>query len=155
MIEDVREYALSALCESDKIYYQNLCTMENRAECRLTIWKKTAIVLDMHHVSVHAFREILEGHASDPKYDFLDVCTPEEFREKHIDGVRNVPMDRIPSVLNSLQGKSTIFLQCRSGRRSEYAAGLLEQFGVSAEIVQVDGGLLAWETAGFPVRRDE
>lgn len=45
-----------------------------------------------------------------------------------------------------------IYVLCRSGRRSMAAAKLLEAAGYENP-VNVDGGMLAWEEAGLPVRR--
>lgn len=83
----------------------------------------------------------------------VDVRTPEEFDEGHIEGAVNMPLDSFdPAAVPKAQGKETV-IYCRSGRRSEMAAQYLsETTGETA--VHLDGGILAWEEAGEPVVTD-
>ncbi|WP_445455445.1 rhodanese-like domain-containing protein [Flavobacterium sp. HNIBRBA15423] len=67
----------------------------------------------------------------------LDVRTPEEFKEGHINGSKNI-------ALNSLNGKiaeikkwnKPIIACCRSGMRSAQATSLLKQNGIEC----INGG---------------
>jgi rhodanese-related sulfurtransferase len=77
------------------------------------------------------------------------VCTPAEYNEKHIAGVRNVPLDEIARRVQEFSGKKTVYVHCRSGNRSAKAIDLLKSLGVKAELVNVSGGLMAWGKAGF------
>lgn len=104
----------------------------------------------MKHISVEAFREVVGVEKNNSSIDFINVCTPAEYKEKHIEGVRNVPLDEIDQHLEELKGKKTVFIHCRSGNRGRQAIEKLEALGVKAEMVNVEGGLLAWDQAGFP-----
>ncbi|WP_265569310.1 rhodanese-like domain-containing protein [Sphingomicrobium nitratireducens] len=77
----------------------------------------------------------------------VDVRTPEEFAEGHIEGAVNLPLDTFdPAALDGDQ----VVLYCHSGRRSaEAAAKLAEHRG--EEVVHMDGGITAWTDAGLPV----
>lgn len=104
----------------------------------------------MKEISVHEFKDIIEKQRGNPEVDFINVCTPAEHREKCIPGVRNVPLDSIPEHADTFAGKKTVYVHCRSGKRAARAITTLQSLGVSAELVNVSGGLLAWDDAGFP-----
>ena len=60
----------------------------------------------------------------------LDVRTPDEYRQGHIPGSKNVPLQSISKVAGMIDNKSTpIFVQCLSGVRSRQAAAILKQMG--------------------------
>ena len=62
----------------------------------------------------------------------LDVRTAEEYRDGHIDGSVNIPLDRISSVENIVKDKSTpIYVYCLSGGRSGLAVSYLNQISYS------------------------
>lgn len=104
----------------------------------------------MKHISVEAFKEVVGVEKNNASIDFINVCTPAEYKEKYIEGVRNVPLDEIDTHLKEFKGKETVFVHCRSGNRARQAIEKLQALGVKAELVNVDGGLLAWDAAGFP-----
>lgn len=60
----------------------------------------------------------------------LDVRTPDEYRQGHIPGSKNVPLQSISKVAGMIDNKSTtIFVHCLSGARSRQAAAILKQMG--------------------------
>jgi len=102
----------------------------------------------MKHISVSAFKEVIESESSNSTVDFINVCTPAEYKEKHIKGVRSVPLDTIHTHVEELNKKKTVYIHCRSGNRGRQAIEKLQSLGVVAELVNVEGGLMAWEEAG-------
>ncbi len=88
--------------------------------------------------------------------DLIDVRTPAEFREVHIPFARSVPLDRLD--LSTLtqhsagQTAATLYVVCRSGSRGRTACERLTAAGVT-NVINVEGGTLAWEGAGLPVVR--
>ena len=88
--------------------------------------------------------------------DLIDVRTPMEFCEVHADGARNVPLDTLdPASVMQRRTASPghpVYVVCRSGGRSKQAC---EKFIAAefADIVNVEGGTLAWIEAGLPVVR--
>lgn len=60
-----------------------------------------------------------------------DVRTPLEYREGHIAGSKNFPLDSIRSKINELKkaGKPVITV-CRSGARSGMAKSILKSAGI-------------------------
>ncbi len=103
----------------------------------------------MKHISIDAFRQTLEAEHSNPAVAFINVCTPDEYAAKHIEGVSSIPLDQIDARINELKDKKTIYVHCRSGNRSKRAIETLERLGVTAELVNVEGGIMAWEAAGL------
>lgn len=103
----------------------------------------------MKHISVHAFKEVVDTEGNNASVDFINVCTPVEYNEKHIPGVRNVPLDQLEQRIDEFKDKKTIYIHCRSGRRGVTAMERLKALGVTAELVNVEGGMLAWDEAGF------
>lgn len=106
----------------------------------------------MKHISPTAFNEILHVEKNNPTVDFINVCTEAEYKEKHIEGVRSVPLDSLGKHLPEFKDKKTIYIHCRSGARGKRAGEFLLAHGIQAEIVNVEGGILAWEEARYPVK---
>lgn len=60
----------------------------------------------------------------------LDVRTEQEYREGHVPGSQNLPLQRIDQVANVVQNKNTpIFVYCLSGARSRQAVIHLKKMG--------------------------
>jgi rhodanese-related sulfurtransferase len=73
--------------------------------------------------------------------------------EGEIEGTgAHVPYDAIESQLARLPAdrRAPIALYCMSGRMSTIAAEKLVRLGYTA-IVHLDGGMLAWDRAGYPL----
>lgn len=60
----------------------------------------------------------------------LDVRTPGEYREGHIPGSRNLPLQTIDKAAEIVDNKDIpLFVHCLSGGRSRQAAAVLKQMG--------------------------
>ena len=77
-------------------------------------------------------------------YVLLDVRTPAEFRERHITGAINIPVNEISRrATNELPDKNAVlFVYCRTGARSETAARTLAQMGYT-QVFNI-GGIVDW-----------
>ena len=84
----------------------------------------------------------------------VDVRTPAEFQEIHVDVAKNVPLDRLDPATLGLdpQSKEPLYVICRSGVRGSQACQSLLRSGLS-NVVNVEGGTMAWAQAGLPVIR--
>ncbi len=80
----------------------------------------------------------------------LDVRTPAEYAEIHIEKSDLMPLDRLDSA--SVKSSGSCVLVCRSGKRAEQACQKLKTAGCD-NLAILEGGVLAWEQAGFPVIR--
>jgi rhodanese-related sulfurtransferase len=90
------------------------------------------------------------------KFDLIDVRTPVEFQELHAAPARNVPLERLDAAA-LLQGRNgaadePLYLICRSGTRGRQACEKLAAAGCT-NVVNVEGGTLAWDACGLPVVR--
>lgn len=84
----------------------------------------------------------------------LDVRTPAEFESAHAPHARNIPLDRLdPNSLPSIFQKDGIPIAviCQSSKRGKIACEKLTAAGW--KVVNVEGGMSAWEAAGLPVVR--
>ena len=59
----------------------------------------------------------------------LDVRTPGEFSEGHLQGARNIPVQELANRLAELPKGSDVVVYCRSGGRSAVARQMLEGRG--------------------------
>jgi len=82
----------------------------------------------------------------------LDVREDDEWTAGHVEGSTHVPLRELGEHLADLPAAQQTLVVCRSGHRSAYAAGFLLQQGLDA--VNLEGGLLAWHSAGRPLVAD-
>lgn len=84
----------------------------------------------------------------------IDVRTPAEHGEVHIPGSQLMPLDRLDAdaVKSAASGAGQCVLICRSSKRAEQAYQKLHAAGCG-NLVILDGGVAAWESAGLPVER--
>jgi rhodanese-related sulfurtransferase len=98
-------------------------------------------------------KQLAELRSSGQSVELVDVRTPVEFREVHVGFAQNVPLDRLdPLALKAQRGSAgPLYVICRSGNRGRQACEKLAAAGLN--VVNVEGGTLAWEAAGLPVNR--
>lgn len=73
----------------------------------------------------------------------LDVRTQQEYRQGHIPGSKNIPLQAIDKILPMVNNKDTeLYVYCQSGARSRQAVGLLRQMGYTS--VNNIGGIAAY-----------
>ncbi|MCG2649506.1 rhodanese-like domain-containing protein [Alloprevotella tannerae] len=102
--------------------------------------------------------EVLEPQAfiervkADTSAIILDVRQPEEFAEGHLAQAINLDWLNQTVFINGLaklNKQKTYYIYCRSGRRSQAAAGKLKAEGF--QVVDLKGGYLHWVELGLPV----
>ena len=100
-------------------------------------------------------RRLEDLRAAGRPVDLIDVRTPAEFGEVHVPFARNVPLDRLdPAAVARDRGApdgEPLYVICRSGGRGRQACEKLLAAGL--DVVNVEGGTLAWAEAGLPVVR--
>src|SRR5262249_13822884 len=82
----------------------------------------------------------------------LDVRTPREWDEKHIEPSVNLPLNHLVERVAELPRDRPLVVLCAGGYRSSIAASLLEQRNFT-ELVEIAGGMGAWEAARMPLIR--
>tara|TARA_B100000941_G_scaffold246542_1_gene191374 strand:+ start:65 stop:397 length:333 start_codon:yes stop_codon:yes gene_type:complete len=78
-------------------------------------------------------------------YKIIDVRTPQEFHQGHIQGAQNIDVraENFVDEIQNLSESDTLLVYCRSGRRSLYAAQVMISFGFK-KIYDLEGGFLNW-----------
>lgn len=90
---------------------------------------------------------------SGKRISLIDVRTPVEHDEMHIPGSKLMPLDQLDAtrVKSVSESSDQCILICRSGKRAEQAFQQLETAGCD-KLAILDGGVLAWEAAGFELQ---
>ena len=85
----------------------------------------------------------LKEYAEKENAVLLDVRTPQEYREGHIPGSKNVPLQTLDKVRSVVENKDAeLFVYCYSGARSRQATVMLQHMGYTK--VQNLGGIAAY-----------
>lgn len=86
--------------------------------------------------------------------EVIDVRTPEEYAEGHIEGATLIDFYEpdFAERIDELDRDTEYVVYCRSGNRSGQATAMMADQGFTA-VTDVDGGIVAWEAAGLPVTR--
>jgi rhodanese-related sulfurtransferase len=101
-------------------------------------------------------RELNDLRRTGKTFTLLDVRTPAEFREVHVEFAKNAPLERLDSQAVAREfsaGDQPLYVICQSGGRSTKACEQLTAAGL--EVVNVVGGTQAWAAAGLPVARGQ
>jgi rhodanese-related sulfurtransferase len=110
-------------------------------------------LMSVNTISAEAVHQL---HQQGTKVDLIDVRTPAEFREVHATVARNIPLDRLDpeQVVRARKGatQEPLYVICRSGSRAAKACEKFVSCGYS-NVINVEGGTMAWEAAGLPVMR--
>lgn len=100
------------------------------------------------HLSPGELRDLL---ASQKDLQLVDVRTAGEFSSGHLAAARNIPLDQLQGRLGELDKSKPLAVYCRSGHRSSQAIKILRSAGF-AQSKHMDGGIMAWQGAGMPVK---
>jgi rhodanese-related sulfurtransferase len=87
-----------------------------------------------------------------PELVVLDVRTPDEFDAGHIDGATMLDFYEpdFAARLAELDRDVPYVIYCRSGNRSGQTAALMAGLEFRS-VDDIDGGIVAWQSAGLPV----
>ncbi|MEG6506169.1 rhodanese-like domain-containing protein [Nitratidesulfovibrio sp. 1201_IL3209] len=97
---------------------------------------------------------IIRQRQNDETFMVLDVRTPAEYAEGHVQGARNIDFtspefrDRV----RSLNRNRTYLVYCRSGNRSGKALEVFRDLGFTS-VLHMNGGTLAWNAANLPLEK--
>lgn len=81
----------------------------------------------------------------------IDVRTPREREQKSIAGSVSFPLNHLAERLTELPTDRPLLVFCAGGYRSSVAASLLQRHGFT-QVLELAGGIAAWEAAQLPVR---
>jgi rhodanese-related sulfurtransferase len=82
----------------------------------------------------------------------LDVRTPSEFAEGHVEGARLIDFQsgNFENEIAALDKNATYAVYCRSGNRSGQAVKVMQDAGFT-NVFNMNGGVIDWANAGLPL----
>jgi hydroxyacylglutathione hydrolase len=86
--------------------------------------------------------------------ELIDVRREGEWKTAHIEGATWAPLDTLSTNLPALAHDRRIAVHCKSGYRSAIACSVLQRAGFQ-NVVNVLGGIDAWQAANLPVATEE
>lgn len=81
----------------------------------------------------------------------IDVRTPEEYARGHIPAARLLPLNTLPGTVDAIAQDETVYLICQGGVHSLQAMDYLAREHGRSNLVNINGGTMAWIKAGYPV----
>ena len=115
----------------------------------LCVWTTLAVAAIARNLAPREAMALLSQRA---QVFLLDVRTPAEYREAHLDGARLIPVDQLSGRLAEIPRDRPVLVYCAVGSRSAQAFNLLARRGYP-EVYNLDGGIYAWAAQGLPIRR--
>jgi len=84
----------------------------------------------------------------------LDVRAPHEYEAGHLEGAKliNIQEPSFTEEVAKLDKGKTYYINCRSGARSGSACQYMASQGFT-DLINLEGGIIAWEKNGFPVKQ--
>ncbi len=97
---------------------------------------------------------LLKNHRDNPEFAIIDVRTPEEFGEGHIENAINIDFysKTFRDDLDKLDRDKTYLIYCRTGRRSGLAIPIMKELNYM-EVYNMLGGITRWKAEGLPTTR--
>jgi len=99
-------------------------------------------------LSAKAFSEKIH---ETPESTIIDVRTPEEYSQGHIENAHNINWndDNFEAEINKVDHEKPVFVYCLSGGRSSAAAEKMKSLGFK-EVYELNGGMLKWRAENLP-----
>lgn len=97
--------------------------------------------------------EMIQENKGNSNFVLLDVRTPGEYEESHIEGsiLINYQAPDFKDELQKLDKDKTYLVYCRSGMRSAASIDIMIDNGFK-KIHNILGGIMGWENCGLPVK---
>jgi thioredoxin len=101
--------------------------------------------------NVQQFDSVINASSNE---QIVDVRTPEEYAEGHIQGAQNIDWKNAEFAINvgALDKSKPVLVYCQSGNRSKQAAEYLTNNGFTT-VYELDGGISSWTEAGKPTEK--
>lgn len=116
----------------------------------ISTWEATGLATaHIDALSVQELAYLVQEHKA--PY-IIDVRTPNEWRNGHIDGAHHLPLTDSAVALNDIPRNTPIAVTCASGYRASIAASLLKRQGFLS-VANLVGGMNAWLHEGFPTTK--
>lgn len=93
-----------------------------------------------------------EKKMTQPDVQIVDVRTPEEFAEGHLENAINIDItaDDFDSKIAALDKEKPVMVYCKAGGRSAKASSRLNELGFK-NISDLEGGIINWNSENKPI----
>ena len=93
-----------------------------------------------------------EKKMTQPDVQIVDVRTPEEFAEGHLENAINIDItaDDFESKIAALDKEKPVMVYCKAGGRSAKASSRLNELGFK-NISDLEGGIINWNSENKPI----
>lgn len=105
----------------------------------------------MPNISMDELHGLLDGLTE--KDLILDVRSPAEFQEGHIEGAQNTPHEDVEAIIEDLKFYDNVYIHCKMGGRAKMAATVLSNSGLDNIVCVGDGGMQRWTEMGWPIAK--
>ena len=114
-------------------------------------WRTAALdIEELPQITVHELKRRLDAG----EVDLLDVRQPGEWAQGHVAGATFITGGELPGRLGDVARTGRpLAVTCGSGYRSSVAASVLAA-STDVEVVNVLGGMSAWNAAGYPTTKE-
>jgi len=94
---------------------------------------------------------LIQDNQNNPDFVIIDVRTPQEFAEEHIENAINIDYysETFRDELNNLDKNKTYLVYCRVGRRSRNALDIMAELNFREAYNMLDG-INGWKAEGLP-----
>ena len=105
-------------------------------------------------VTVEEAYALIEQNQLDPTFIIIDVRTPEEFAEGHIEGAINIDFqsENFRGQIGELNRNNKYLIYCRSGNRSRGALDVMVEIDFR-EVYHLSAGIMKWIDEEYPITR--
>jgi rhodanese-related sulfurtransferase len=102
-------------------------------------------------IAVEAY-ELINKNLSNINFIILDVRSPNEYVESHIENAENIDVNShiFKSEINKIDKNKKYLVYCHSGHRSSYAVKIMIDSGFT-DIHDLSGGIRKWKRQGLPL----
>ncbi|MDT8414038.1 MAG: HesA/MoeB/ThiF family protein [Flavobacteriaceae bacterium] len=90
------------------------------------------------NIATEEFINLLETNKT---MQLIDVRSPDEFAQFHLEKSKNIPLDGFESGFGEINFSKPVYLLCQSGVRSMKALNILKNHHPSVEVYNLEGGL--------------
>jgi rhodanese-related sulfurtransferase len=94
--------------------------------------------------------KLIKEHKNDSNWIILDVRTPWEYAEAHIEGAKNLDYTDpdFYEILEKLDKEKNYVIYCKSGQRSGKVLEMIKKLGFT-RVYNIKGGYEAWKSSKY------
>lgn len=118
--------------------------------------KSNLHIQTIENISPKEAYELMEKNKNNPDFLILDVRTPQEFLNGHLENAINLDYysESFEGDINKLFKGYIYIVYCKRGGRSEKAVAIMKDLRFS-EVYNMLGGITQWQSEGLPIDGNE